>query len=147
MRYFIFLFTLFLVACSEYPEMEMDILAQHIYSQNPIDLDSQNKEYVAMLAKSFGMKEDEIVDIQKHILSKKTTSRMKQDYEAALQKKIFELKQRNRKSAQKDFIVNVLAPYLDDLSRGHIYKSGLENEVFEREICELYEKFFSEANV
>jgi hypothetical protein len=102
---------------------------------------------VAMLAKSFGMKEDEIVDIQKHILSKKTTSRMKQDYEAALQKKIFELKQRNRKSAQKDFIVNVLAPYLDDLSRGHIYKSGLENEVFEREICELYEKFFSEANV
>ncbi|MEE0876784.1 MAG: hypothetical protein UIH18_05755 [Fibrobacteraceae bacterium] len=146
MRFLIFLLTLFLVACSEYPEMEMDILAQHIYSQNPIDLDSQNKEYVAMLAKSFGMKEDEIVDIQKHILSKKTTSRMKQDYEAALHKKIFELKQRNRKSAQKDFIVNVLAPYLDDLSRGHIYKSGLENEVFEREICELYEKFFSEAN-
>ena len=71
MRFLIFLFTLFLVACSEYPEMEMDILAQHIYSQNPIDLDSQNKEYVAMLAKSFGMKEDEFVDIQKHILSKK----------------------------------------------------------------------------
>ena len=65
MRFLIFLLTLFLVACSEYPEMEMDILAQHIYSQNPIDLDSQNKEYVAMLAKSFGMKEDEIVDIQK----------------------------------------------------------------------------------
>ena len=69
---YLFLFLAFLfVACSEYPDMEPDILAQHIYSQNPIELGSSNKEYVTMLAKSFGMSEDGIVAVQKHILSKK----------------------------------------------------------------------------
>lgn len=122
--------------------MEPDILAQHIYSQNPIELGSSNKEYVMMLAKSFGMSDDEIVAVQKHILSKKTTDRMKDDYEAAIHRKILELKKRDGKSAQKDFVINVLAPYLDALSRNQIYKSGPENESFEREICQLYEKFF-----
>ena len=75
---YLFLFLAFLfVACSEYPDMELDILAQHIYSQNPIELGSSNKEYVTMLAKSFGMSEDGIVAVQKHILSKKTTGKMK----------------------------------------------------------------------
>lgn len=122
--------------------MEPDILAQHIYSQNPIELGSSNKEYVMMLAKSFGMSDDEIVAVQKHILSKKTTDRMKDDYEAAIHRKVLELKKRDGKSAQKDFVINVLAPYLDALSRNQIYKSGPENESFEREICQLYEKFF-----
>ncbi len=126
--------------------MEPDILAQHIYSQNPIELGSSNKEYVMMLAKSFGMSDDEIVAVQKHILSKKTTDRMKDDYEAAIHRKVLELKKRDGKSAQKDFVINVLAPYLDALSRNQIYKSGPENESFEREICQLYEKFFPGDN-
>ena len=142
MKLFLIFIALCLVACSEYPEMEPDILAQHIYSQNPIELGSSNKEYVMMLAKSFGMSDDEIVAVQKHILSKKTTDRMKDDYEAAIHRKILELKKRDGKSAQKDFVINVLAPYLDALSRNQIYKSGPENESFEREICQLYEKFF-----
>ena len=140
---YLFLFLAFLfVACSEYPDMEPDILAQHIYSQNPIELGSSNKEYVTMLAKSFGMSEDGIVAVQKHILSKKTTGKMKDDYELALHKKVLELKQKHGKTAQKDFVVNVLAPYFDALSRNQIYKSGMENEIFERDVCELYEKFF-----
>ena len=61
-------FALIIVACSEYPDMEPDILAQHIYSQNPINLESSNKEYVKILAKSFGMSENDIVAIQKHNL-------------------------------------------------------------------------------
>ena len=142
MKLFLIFIALCLVACSEYPEMEPDILAQHIYSQNPIELGSSNKEYVMMLAKSFGMSDDEIVAVQKHILSKKTTDRMKDDYEAAIHRKVLELKKRDGKSAQKDFVINVLAPYLDALSRNQIYKSGPENESFEREICQLYEKFF-----
>ena len=126
--------------------MEPDILAQHIYSQNPIELGSSNKEYVMILAKSFGMSDDEVVAVQKHILSKKTTDRMKDDYEAAIHRKVLELKKRDGKSAQKDFVINVLAPYLDALSRNQIYKSGPENESFEREICQLYEKFFPGDN-
>lgn len=140
---YLFLFLAFLfVACSEYPDMEPDILAQHIYSQNPIELGSSNKEYVTMLAKSFGMSEDGVVAVQKHILSKKTTGKMKDDYELALHKKVLELKQKHGKTAQKNFVVNVLAPYFDALSRNQIYKSGMENEIFERDVCELYEKFF-----
>ena len=126
--------------------MEPDILAQHIYLQNPIELGSSNKEYVMMLAKSFGMSDDEIVAVQKHILSKKTTDRMKDDYEAAIHRKVLVLKKRDGKTAQKDFVINVLAPYLDALSRNQIYKSGPENESFEREICQLYEKFFPGDN-
>ncbi len=139
-------FALIIVACSEYPDMEPDILAQHIYSQNPINLESSNKEYVKILAKSFGMSENDIVAIQKHILSKKTTDKMKDDYEVALHKKVHELKQRNGSAARKDFVVNVLAPYFDALSRNQIYKSGMENEIFERDVCQLYEKFFPGDN-
>lgn len=146
MKLFLLFIALCLVACSEYPEMEPDILAQHIYSQNPIELGSSNKEYVMMLAKSFGMSDDEIVAVQKHILSKKTTDRMKDDYEAAIHRKVLVLKKRDGKSAQKDFVINILAPYLDALSRNQIYKSGPENESFEREICQLYEKFFPGDN-
>ena len=146
MKLFLLFIALCLVACSEYPEMEPDILAQHIYSQNPIELGSSNKEYVMILAKSFGMSDDEVVAVQKHILSKKTTDRMKDDYEAAIHRKVLELKKRDGKSAQKDFVINVLAPYLDALSRNQIYKSGPENESFEREICQLYEKFFPGDN-
>ncbi|MDY6284244.1 MAG: hypothetical protein SPL19_04315 [Fibrobacter sp.] len=142
MKKLFLLLALLFIACSEYPDMEPDILAQHIYSQNPIELGSSNKEYVKMLAKSFGMSEKEIVAVQKHILSKKTTGKMKDDFERALEKKVFELKQRHRKPAQKDFVVNVLAPYFDALSRNQIYKSGMENEIFEHSVCELYEKFF-----
>lgn len=142
MKHLFILLAFLFVACSEYPDMEPDILAQHIYSQNPIELGSSNKEYVTMLAKSFGISEKDVVAIQKHILSKKTTSKMKDDYEVALHKKVFELKQRNRKAAQKDFVVNVLAPYFDALSRNQIYKSGMENEIFERDVCQLYERFF-----
>lgn len=143
MKFFsVILLSLLFISCSEYPEMEQDILAQHIYSQNPIELASSNSEYVTMIAKSFGISEDEVIGVQKHILSKKSATNMKRDYEAALHKKISELKQRKRESARKDFVVNVLAPYLDDLSRNQIYKSGMENEIFENDICKLYGKFF-----
>jgi len=70
MKFLFLILALFFVACSEYPDMEPDILAQHIYSQNPIELGSSNKEYVAMLAKSFGMSEDAI------IAGERTNSRM-----------------------------------------------------------------------
>lgn len=36
MKFLFLLLALFFAACSEYPDMEPDILAQHIYSQNPI---------------------------------------------------------------------------------------------------------------
>ena len=39
-------------------------------------------------------------------------------------------------------MVNVLAPYLDALSRNEIYKSGPDNESFERIVSNLYGKFF-----
>ena len=142
MKFLFLLLALFFAACSEYPDMEPDILAQHIYSQNPIELGSSNKEYVAMLAKSFGMNEGAIIAVQKHILSKKTTDKMKSDYEKAIYEKAVKLEQQNGESARKDFVVNVLAPYLDALSRNEIYKSGPDNESFERIVSNLYGKFF-----
>ncbi|WP_298771210.1 hypothetical protein, partial [uncultured Fibrobacter sp.] len=106
MKFLFLLLALFFAACSEYPDMEPDILAQHIYSQNPIELGSSNKEYVAMLAKSFGMSEDAIIAVQKHILSKKTTDKMKSDYEKAIYEKAVKLEQQNGESARKDFVKN-----------------------------------------
>ena len=56
------------------------------------------------------------------------------DYEKAIYEKAVKLEQQNGESARKDFVVNVLAPYLDALSRNEIYKSGPDNEFFERKL-------------
>ena len=64
------------------------------------------------------------------------------DYEKAIYEKAVKLEQQNGESARKDFVVNVLAPYLDALSRNEIYKSGPDNESFERIVSNLYGKFF-----
>jgi len=143
---YIVLLVLF-VSCSEYPEMDSDILAQHIYSQNPIELASSNKEYVSVVAKSFGLTEKQVVEVQRNILSKKTTGKLREDYEKKLQRKIFELEQKRINNSNKyDFVINVLAPYLDDVSRNQIYRSGLEMEAFEEKVCSLYEKYFPTDN-
>lgn len=135
---FLFLFSILTFsACSSYPEVDDDILAQHIYSQNPIVLSSSDKDYVSMLAKSFGMTEKDVLKLQKHILSKKTTEKMKEDFNTAFQKKIFELKQRKNNAARKDFIVNVLAPYLSMLSRN-------EGAAYDTDVCKIYHFFFTE---
>ena len=142
------LFLLFMLwGCSEYPEMDADVLAQHIYAQNPIELTGSNKEYISMVAKSFGLKDKQVLEVQEHILSKKTIDKLKEDYENKLRKKVFELEQRKVKiSSRNDFVINVFAPYLDNVSRNQIYKSGLETEAFETKVCGLYEKFFPTEN-
>ena len=142
------LFLFFMLwGCSEYPEMDADVLAQHIYAQNPIELTGSNKEYISMVAKSFGLKDKQVLELQEHILSKKTIDKLKEDYENKLRKKVFELEQRKVKiSSRNDFVINVFAPYLDNISRNQIYKSGLETEAFETKVCGLYEKFFPTEN-
>ena len=49
MRFLIFLFTLFLVACSEYPEMEMDIY----YHVEPFD--DKNEDHLETLKEQKGV--------------------------------------------------------------------------------------------
>ena len=53
---YIVLFTVILfTACSEYPEMDEDILLFHVLREQEIELDNDEEEYVNVIAKSFGM--------------------------------------------------------------------------------------------
>jgi len=115
MKKLLFCLSLFLllVSCSNDIKMGQDILAFHIYSQTSIDLDSENKENVALLSKSFGMEESEVKETQKYILSKKTGSALRWSFRSALEDKMKELSGKTGKKAPEDFVVNVLAPYLN----------------------------------
>lgn len=138
----LFLFFLF-TGCSEYPEMDEDILAYHVFSADQMDLENDDDEYIDLLAKSFGMTPKSVKKIQKFILSKKTESSLLYGFESAMHAKVVELLGSND-NARNDFVVNVLAPYLNVLSKNKSYKSGIDREIFERDICALFGKFFYE---
>lgn len=145
-RFLLFgLLSFFLLACSDV-KMERDILAFHLYSQISFPLDSENEENVALLAKSFGMKESEIKDLQKFILSKKTETALRASFRYTIERKIKELSKKNTKKASQDFLVNVLAPYLNQLARNQLSAVGMESNEFQNKICTLYEKFFPEKS-
>lgn len=138
----LFLFFLF-TGCSEYPEMDEDILAYHVFSADQMDLENDDDEYIDLLAKSFGMTPKSVKKIQKFILSKKTESSLLYGFESAMHAKVVELLGSND-NARNDFVVNVLAPYLNVLSKNKFYKSGIDRKIFERDICALFGKFFYE---
>lgn len=143
---FLFLFlAFFLISCSSDVKMEPDILAYHMYSQAQIDLDSKNKESVALLAKSFGMKESEVIEIQKHILSKKTGSTLRWSFMAGIENKIAHLAKEKSAKSREDFVVNVLEPYLNLLVRNELQTVGLESQNLQDVICRLFAKYFSEG--
>ncbi len=123
--------------------MEQDILAYHIYSQTDLDLNSKNKENVALLAKSFGMEMPDVVEVLNHILSKKTGSALRRDFKTAIEDKMTLLERHkvNEKN-RKDFVINVLGPYLNLLSRNELQNVGLESFDFQNRICKLFGKFF-----
>lgn len=137
-------FLFFLVSCSNEMKMNQDILAFHIYSQTSIDLDAENKENVELLSKSFGMEESEVKDIQKYILSKKSGSALRWSFRSVLEDKVKELLEKTGKNSSEDFIINVLAPYLNLLARNELQSVGLETHEFQNKICSLYAKFFPE---
>lgn len=139
-----FLTILLLCACSSDVNMEQNILAFHMYSQTQLDLDSENKENVALLAKSFGMEESEVVETQKIILSMKTGSSLRWKFRSAIENKIADLEKSEGMKAREDFVVNVLAPYLSLLTRNELSSVGLESLEFQNNICKLYAKFFPE---
>ena len=138
----LFLF-LFFTGCSEYPEMNEDILAYHVFSADQMDLENDDDEYIDLLAKSFGMTPKSVRKIQKFILSKKTESNLLYGFESAMHAKVVELLG-SSDNARNDFVVNVLAPYLNVLSKNKPYKSGIDRELFERDVCTLFGKFFNE---
>lgn len=109
----LFLF-LFFTGCSEYPEMNEDILAYHVFSADQMDLENDDDEYIDLLAKSFGMTPKSVRKIQKFILSKKTESSLLYGFESAMHAKVVELLG-SSDNAKNDFVVNVLAPYLNVL--------------------------------
>ena len=115
-----------LIGCSEYPEMDKDILAYHIFSENAIDLNNSDEEYLKLVAQSFGISTKDVQNLQKNILSKKTISNLANSYEAAMHGKIVELLDKKGSFAKREYVVNVLAPYLDALSKGQPYKSGID---------------------
>lgn len=141
---FCLLFLFLMVSCSNDVKMDQDILAFHIYSQTSIDLDSENKENVVLLSKSFGMEESEVKEIQMHILSKKSGSALRWSFRSVLEDKVKELSGETGKKASEDFVVNVLAPYLNLLARNELPSVGLESHEFQNKICALYAKFFPE---
>ena len=138
-------FLVLFVACSEYPEMDEDILAYHVFSEGQIDLGNGEDEYVNMVAKSFGMEPKAVRKIQKFILSKKTESNLHYGFESAMHAQVVELLGENSARARKKFVVDVLAPYLNALSKNNPYKSGIDREVFENDMCALFGKFFGES--
>ena len=141
---YIVLFTVILfTACSEYPEMNEDILAYHVFSADQMDLERDDDEYIDLLSKSFGMTPKSVRKIQKFILSKKTESSLLYGFESAMHAKVVELLG-SSDNARNDFVVNVLAPYLNVLSKNKPYKSGIDRELFERDVCTLFGKFFNE---
>lgn len=139
----LFVSIVLLTSCSDI-KMEQDILAYHIYSQTNLDLDSKNKEYVALLAMSFGMSESEVIEIQQHIHSQKTEGALRDYFKKAIKAKLGTLQNKTGKSAQKDFIVNVLGPYLSFLSRDEQESVWIEHLKFQDEICALFATLFSD---
>lgn len=140
--------TLFVIeACSEYPEMDVDILAYHVFNEGQFDVENNDNEYVNLVSKSFGMTSKEVRKIQKTILSKKTKSNLRFTFEGVMHSKIVELLDKNSNSARKDFVVNVLAPYLNVLSKNEPYRSGLDKDIFENDIIFLFGKFFKKSAV
>ena len=130
--------TLFVIeACSEYPEMDVDILAYHVFNEGQFDVENNDNEYVNLVSKSFGMTSKEVRKIQKTILSKKTKSNLRFTFEGVMHSKIVELLDKNSNSARKDFVVNVLAPYLNVLSKNEPYRSGLDKDIFENDMTTL----------
>lgn len=134
-------------ACSEYPEMDENILAYHVFNEGQFDVGNDDDEYVDLVSKSFGMTSKEVRKIQKTIISKKTESNLRYTFEGVMHSKIVELLDKNSNSARKDFIVNVLAPYLNVLSKNEPYKSGLDKDIFENDIIFLFGKFFKNSAV
>lgn len=145
MRFLLLFLVFLLISCSSDVKMEPDILAYHMYSQAQIDLDSKNKESVALLAKSFGMKESEVIEIQKHILSKKTGSTLRWSFRAGIENKIAHLAKEKSAKSREDFVVNVLEPYLNLLVRNELQTVGLESQNLQDVICRLFAKYFSEG--
>lgn len=149
---YIVLFTVILfTACSEYPEMEEDILLFHVLREQEIELDNDEDEYVNVIAKSFGMDAKLVRKIQKAVLSKESLPNdlmvtIRRDFDAALYAKTKELFNKNGEQARKDFVVNVMAPYLNALSADDFYHSGTSLKAYEGDICALYGKFFDEPD-
>ena len=156
---------LFLASCSDYPEMDEEILAFHLYNSGDFDPKNANPEYVKLLARSFGMSVLEVQKMQKHLLEKGSAAKTRKAAEAAMRAKV-ERRQIRSTSARNDFAVNVLAPYLallaksstevsdhcircdselrETLRRRVFAKSGLLDGKFNERVCALYGWFFDE---
>ncbi|MBR2210420.1 MAG: hypothetical protein IJ896_02950 [Fibrobacter sp.] len=151
MQYIAFLlgaFALFAFsACSEYPEMENDILAYHVFNEGQLDVANDDSSYVDLVARSFGISPKEVRKVQKYIVKKGTETNLRFAYEAMLHAKVVELLDRTGNGARKDYVVNVLAPYLNSLTKNEPYKSGIDREIFENDLICLFGKFFGSPHV
>ena len=121
-----------LLACSEYPEMEENIMAYHVFNEGQLDVTNAPKE---------------VHKIQKYIIKKGTEANLRFAYEAMLHAKVVDLLCKNGSGARKDFVVNVLAPYLNSLTKNEPYKSGIDQEIFENDVVCLFGKFFEKPHV
>lgn len=140
---FLFLFlAVILVSCSHEVKMELEILAYHIYSQTQIDLQPDSTKSIALLAKSFGTEESDIVAALEYAKSLKTESALHWKFKAAFQEKLEHLERHNGELAREDYVINILAPYLSLLARNRLPEVGLEYPEIQDAVCKLYGKYF-----
>lgn len=124
--------------CDSSPKMEKDIEANFIWEQANFDLSDTGDEFIQLLAKSFGISENHVREIRERILSKKTTAKLRADDLFARSKILAEL-ERQKSPDVGSFVVNILAPYLNDIV-------GKRTAVLERETFALFGKIFSEGS-
>ena len=127
--------------------MDEDILVYHVLGEQAIQLDNDSDEYVDMVARSFGTDVKTVRKIQRTALRKKTMSRIRSDFYKVLYTKTMNLLKENGSRARENFIVNVLAPYLNEIT---LKESSDEGEFpialsgYEEIVCMLYGKFFDD---
>ena len=156
----------FFAACSDYPDMDEDILAFHLYNSGQFDPTNQNDDYVKLLAKSFGMSVLEVRAMQKTLGEKGSAAETRRAAEKAMRAKLDELRRYKGDRSRKKFVVDVLAPYLDLLAksslevaehcircspeqkrmlREHYFsRSGLLDDEYAAKLCDAFGRYFGE---
>lgn len=126
------------LGCDSEPKMERDIEASFIWEQTEFDPSNTEKDYIELLAKSFGISENHVQEIQQLLLSKKTTARLRAD-DLFARSKILAKLERQKDPDVGAFVVNILAPFLNDAVKGKI-------SVLDRETFALFGRIFSESS-
>ncbi|MCF0215713.1 MAG: hypothetical protein HUK21_05085 [Fibrobacteraceae bacterium] len=129
-------------SCSDNTGMDDDILDEYLLRQASFYIDKTDDEYLEQVARSFGISVSKVKKVQKHIISKKSRSKVEWDYDSAIIRKIKELKASKKESERNNFVYNILAPFLSTLSQNKNLLVKEDGQVRNQEVFDLFEKFF-----